>query len=59
MAFFSPVGDARVGSEPDAQVASLWVAEVAPVMAVYRGTVISVGHDQQGYMLTLQHDKNF
>lgn len=59
MAFYSPVADARVGSEPDAQVASLWVTEAAPVMAVYRGTVISVGRDPQGYMLTLQHDNNF
>ncbi|MDE6097576.1 MAG: M23 family metallopeptidase [Muribaculaceae bacterium] len=59
MAFFSPVSDARVTSAPDARTTVLAVMDPTPVMAVYQGTVISVGRDPQGYILTIQHSNNF
>lgn len=59
MAFYSPLSECCMDSEPDSRVATLSVAEAAPVMAVYQGTVISVGRDPQGYVLTLQHGNNF
>lgn len=59
MAFYSPLVDGRLNTAADARVASLSVMEPSPVMAVYQGTVISVGRDTQGYLLTIQHGNNF
>lgn len=59
MVFFSPLSHARVVSAADVPVAVMEVADTQAVVAVYPGTVVSVGREAGGYTVMIQHSNNF